>query len=153
MFCNRFDGVFWSKWLLKFINKFIFTGKKYLVEKIIYLSFFYIKKNLNSSAIFFFFEVLERIKPIVGLKFYTLKKRKLKRITAVPYIVSISLQYKKAIFWLVNAIKLRKEKEWFLKIFQEFYDILLNKTGHSFLKKKEFYRYVILFKTAKKFKW
>jgi len=150
---HSLDGVFWSKWLTKFFNKFCFTGKFFLVEKTIYLSFFYIKKNLNSSALFFFFEVLEKIKPMIGLKLYTLKKRKIQRAAAVPYVVNFTLQYKKAIFWIVNSIKLRKEKTGFLRVFQEFHDILLNKTGNSFLKKKEFYQNVVLFKSAKKFKW
>jgi ribosomal protein S7 len=127
-------------------------GKKNLMEKILYFSFFLLKKKLSGCAVFFFFEALEKVKPVVGLKLYTLKKRKIQRTTAVPYIASLSLQYKKAIFWLMSAIKIRKEKKWSSKLFQEFYDIILNKTGNSFLKKKEFYKYVILFKTTKKFK-
>jgi ribosomal protein S7 len=73
-------------------------GKKFLFEKILYFSFFLLKKKLSGCAIFFFFEVLEKIKPIVGIKLYKFQKRKIKRITAVPYIVRASLQYKKAIF-------------------------------------------------------
>jgi ribosomal protein S7 len=48
---------------------------------------------------------------------------------------------------------MRKEKKWSLKLFQEFYDIIFNQTGKAFLKKKETYKYAVLFKTAKKFKW
>lgn len=128
-------------------------GKKYLVEKIIYLYMYFIKKKLSGSGIFFFFESLEKVKPTIGLKFYVLKKKKVQRMTAIPYIATVVLQYKKAIFWLMNAIQIRKEKKWCFKVFQEFYDILLNKSGASLLKKKEFYKYVILFKTTKKFKW
>lgn len=127
-------------------------GKKFLFEKILYFSFFLIKKKLSGCPFFFFFEVLEKIKPIIGLKLYTLKKKKLERVTATPYILRVSLQYKKAMFWLVNAIKMRKEKTWDRKLFHEFCETILNKNGNAILKKKDFYKYVILFKTTKKFK-
>lgn len=128
-------------------------GKKFLFEKMLYFSFFLIKKRLSGCAFFFFFEILEKIKPMIGLKLYLVQKKKIQRTIAIPYILRISLQYKKAMFWLSNAIKIRKEKKWSLKLFHEFYDIILNKMGNAFLKKKDFYKYVILFKTTKKFKW
>ena len=153
MLYNSLEGIFWSKWLLKFINMFFFMGKKFLFEKVLYISFFLLKKKLSSCPIFIFFEVLEKIKPMVGLKLYILKKRKIERMTAIPYIINISLQYKKAIFWLVNSIKIRKEKVLYKKLYYEFYNIIVNNTSDSFLKKKEFYKYVLLFKINKKFKW
>ena len=67
------DGVFWSKGLLYCINIFISDGRIFLAENFLYSSFFFIKKTLNSSGIFFFLDVLEKIKPIVGLKLYILK--------------------------------------------------------------------------------
>lgn len=67
-------------------------------EQKIYLSFFLIKKKLNICPLFFFFEVLEKIKPIVGLKIYKKKNRKLNKISAGSYILEVSAQYKKAIF-------------------------------------------------------
>ena len=147
------DGVFWSKGLLYCINIFISDGRIFLAENFLYSSFFFIKKTLNSSGIFFFLDVLEKIKHIVGLKLYILKKKKIQRTIAMPYLTSNLLQYKKATLWFVNSVKLRKEKKCFLKIVNELYDVLLNKTGNSFLTKKGFYASIILCKKVKKFKW
>jgi len=55
MIFNNLEGVFWSKWLLKFINRCFFMGKKFLFEKMLYFSFFLLKKKLSGSAFFFFF--------------------------------------------------------------------------------------------------
>jgi hypothetical protein len=59
-----------------------------------------LKSKLNCCPIFFLFEALEKIKPIVGLKIYKKKHKKKKMIktTAIPFFLTISLQYKKAIF-------------------------------------------------------
>ncbi len=153
LFSQLSDGVYRSTGLLYFINTFSSEGKTFLAEKILYRSFFFIKKTLNSSGSFIFLGAVEKIKPIVGLKLYTLKKRKLQRVIAMPYLTSNSIQYKKAMFWFVKAIKLRKEKKCFLKIVNEFYDVLVNNTGISLLTKKGFYSSIVLCKKVKTFKW
>ena len=129
------------------------TGKKFYIEKIIYFSFYELKKKLQYCSLFFFFEALEKIKPSIGLKIYKLGKGKRKKINIFPYILNKSAQYKKSIYWLAKAIKLRKENTLCLKICLEFYDINFNNSGNSLKKKKEYYKYVIMFKAIKKFKW
>jgi hypothetical protein len=42
--------------------------------------------------------VLERLKPGIGLKIYTQKKRKVVKTTAAPYIITPTHAYKKAVF-------------------------------------------------------
>jgi ribosomal protein S7 len=53
---------------------------------------------------------------------------------------------------LVKSIKIRKEKNLFLKINNELYDTF-NSTGNSLKKKGDYYKNISLFKTIKKFKW
>jgi ribosomal protein S7 len=43
-------------------------GKKNIIEKILYYSFFLMKKKLRFYPLFIFFEVLEKIKISIGLK-------------------------------------------------------------------------------------
>lgn len=149
------DGYYSSKWLSKFISKMSSKGKKYIIEKILYYSFFLIKKKLKFYPLFIYFEVLEKIKISVGLKLNKSKWKNSKNtaVKAFPYLLNISAQYKKSILWLTQAIKLRLEKNLSLKIYSEFYDILFNFSGNTLKKKKDYYKYVILFKTVKKFKW
>lgn len=145
------EGTFRSKWFSKLINHWFFSGLNYKAEKIFYLSFYLLKNKLKCCPIFFLFEALEKIKPIIGLKFY--KKKKKIKITAIPFFLTLALQYKKAIFWLSKAIQLRFEKKLISKISNELYAINILNRGESLKKKKECYKYAIMFKTVKRFKW
>lgn len=149
------EGTFSSKWFSKLINHWFFSGLNYKAEKLFYLSFYFLKNKLNCCPIFFFFEALEKIKPTIGLKLYKKKhkKKKIVKITAIPFYLTLSLQYKKAIFWLSKAIQLRFEKKLISKIANELYAINVLNTGESLKKKKECYKYAVMFKTAKRYKW
>jgi ribosomal protein S7 len=147
------EGVFQSKWLSKFINKLTLFGKTGKIERLVYLTFFFIKKELSICPMFFFFEVLEKVRPVIGLKIYKKKGRKVTTKTAMPIKLNTTAQYKKAIFWLRLSISVKEEKQLVSKIFQEFYDTLILDAGNSLKKKKTYYKYAVLFKATRKFKW
>lgn len=92
------DGIYQSKWLSKFINLISFAGGQEVNEKLVYSVFFFLKKKIKSCPLLFFFEVLEKIKPIVGLKIYVGHNKKSNKPSAISYILEISLRYKKAIY-------------------------------------------------------
>jgi len=73
-------------------------GYKSKFEKFLYKSFFDLKKNYVFSAVFLFFEVLEKLKPAVGLKLYTQGNSKKKRIKACPTLLTFNSKYNKAIY-------------------------------------------------------
>ena len=73
-------------------------------------------------------------------------------VTGTPYILEVSLRYKKAIFWLARALEMRGSHIFYIKIFQEFYDILCLNSSLTLTKKKEHYGYGVFYKRAKKFK-
>jgi ribosomal protein S7 len=110
---------------------------------------------LNCCPIFFFFEVLEKIKPSIGLKFYKKKhkKKKFTKVTATPLFLTLSAQYRKAIYWLSKSIKVRHEKKLILKIVNELYGINFLNVGESLKKKTEYYKFGVMFKVTKRFKW
>jgi ribosomal protein S7 len=91
------EGIFFSKLLSRLVNKLCFKGKKFYIERVLYYTFFLLKKKLKYYALFIFFEVLEKIKPSVGLKIYKYKRGKKTKINAFPYLLNNSLQYKKSI--------------------------------------------------------
>jgi ribosomal protein S7 len=70
----------------------------------------------------------------------------------VPFILDNLAQYKKSIYWLVKAIKLRKEFFLTDKVIKEFYDIIFYNKGDSLKKKKNYYRYAVIFKSGTKYK-
>lgn len=152
---NYLEGRFRSQWFSKFINHWLFLGVTYKIEKLFYLSFFLLKNKLNCCPLFFFFEALENIKPSVSLRFYKKKhkKKKLVKITAIPIFLTLSFQYRKAIFWLSKAIQLRHEKKIVSKILNELYTINVLNLGESLKKKTEYYKFSVMFKMVKRFKW
>ncbi len=152
---NYIEGTFRSKWFSKFINHWFFSGVNFQTEKLFYLSFFFLKSKLNCCPIFFFFEALEKIKPFIGLKLYKKKhkKKKIVKITAIPFFLTLPLQYKKAIFWLSKSTQLRFEFFLIHKVANELYSINILNSGESLKKKMESYKYAVMFKTTKRFKW
>ena len=147
------DAIFQSRWLSKFISCLFFTGKKWKAEKMIYFSFFCLKYFFIINMLYLFLEILECLKPWIGIKIYHTLKGKRKKIQAYPIILTINTQYKKAIYWLLSSIKLRQELNFCIKINTEIKNIIFNETTNSFKKKKEYYNYAILFKSTQKFKW
>lgn len=146
------EGFFRSKWLSKFINCFLFCGKQQHVESLIYMSFLYIKKHHNTRPLFIYFEALERIKPVLGLRVFQQKNRKLNRHLIVPYFLKESLRYKKAISWVVRSLKSQRCN--ILTNVKGLLDVLFNASlSVCLLKKKECYGHALLFKKTKKFRW
>jgi len=147
------EGVFKSRWLSKFINQWSFTSEKIKIENLIYSVLFLYKRNYNFCGLSYFFQALEKIKPIVGLKIYKKSWGRKKKIRVASFILPVGLQYKKAIFWLSKSMKLRKEIHLKDKLVNELNDILCNTTSLALKKKKEHYKFAVMFKAVKKFKW
>ena len=115
---NKVDGVFKSILLSKFIKHLYTLANSSLIFKSIYTVFYILKKKLNCCPIFFFFEAIEKIRPIIGVKLSSKKKIKEIEITfASIYILRKEEQYNKAIFWLYKSVSMRKEKSLIIKIF------------------------------------
>ena len=146
------EAYFKSKWFSIFINKWFFNGKKFKIESIVYYSFFFLKKKFNINSFFLFFEILEYLKPNIGIKRISTKS-KWKNSTIYPCYLNFTSQYKKSIFWLIQGIQLRKENVFYLKIFEEFVDIIFKKVTIGVKCRMEYYNYAVLFKASRKFKW
>jgi ribosomal protein S7 len=147
------EFIFRSKWLSKFITSLNFKGEKLKIEKIIYESLFFFKKYFIVNSFFFFFESLERLKPWVGLQIYKTFKLKKKKIKAYSTNLNSSIQYKKAIFWLIRGAETRNESKFYVKICNEIQNIVFNELTYSLKKKREYYNYAIMFKSVQKYKW
>ena len=105
------------------------------------------------NILYLFLEILECLKPWIGIKLYYTLKAKRKKIQVYPIILTINIQYKKAIYWLLKSIKLRQELNFYTKIKTEIKNIIFNEITNSIIKKKEYYNYAIMFKSTQKFKW
>jgi ribosomal protein S7 len=146
------EGIFNCKWLSRFMNCWFFKGEKSKIEKLIYNSFFFLKKKFNANGLLLLFEVLEQLKPWIGLKLQRNKQKK-SQIEACPIILTSNIQYKKAIYWLIRSVQLRKEANFSNKMTNEITAIIFGEITNSLKKKKEYYNYAVLFKSVSRFKW
>jgi len=70
-----------------------------IVEYSIYLLFYIIKKKLNYCPLYFFFECIEQVRPIIGIRLYTQKfKKEIKILKVIPYQLKGHSRYNKAAF-------------------------------------------------------
>ena len=111
------------------------------------------KRYFNINSLFFFCEALEFLKPWIGLQLRHTVKLNKKKIQVHPIILSLKVQYKKAIYWLVKSIQLRKEVYFFTRMGNEIKSIVFNEVTQSLKKKKDYYNYAVMFKSSRKFKW
>ena len=146
------ENVYLSKLILKFINILIFVTLKTKMEKFLYFSFFYWKKLLNTIPLFYFFETLLKIRPVIGFYIYIIKINKKNKIKIKPYFMTFTARLQKAIYWLSRSIKIEKEKLSF-NIINEFYNIVFFNRSNALLQKMKFYKTILLFKTSKRYKW
>lgn len=152
MINNKVESVYFSKIFIKFLNSFIFFTLKLKIEKNIFFSFFYWKKQLNTICIFYLFESLFKIRPLIGFYIYIIKKKKKKKIKIKPYFLTFWARWQKAIYWLSRSIKIQVENFCF-NIINEFYNIIFFDHSNALLQKIKYYKTILLFKTSKHYKW
>lgn len=117
----KLDSLYQSFWYSKFSNKFMLQGKKHVIEKILYLTFFKIKMHLKRSPLTLMFILLMRIKPLLG----KIPKRLGTEWKTVPTPLNPKEQLIIALKWLVLQIKTEGEKNFanrVYKVFVKFFD-------------------------------
>ena len=111
------DPVFNSYLFNKFICKFVKDGKKLKIQKKMYKLF---SKKDKMIPINLFFQVIERVRP--GL--INVPVRFGKNIERVPMAITESKSFRKAIFYISQAVNDRKYDHILEeKIFNEFFDM------------------------------
>ena len=154
MLKNKKDYIYNSKILSKFLNTLIFLNLKTKIEKLLILSFFYWKKQLNTVPVFYFFEALLKLRPIISFYIFIVIKKKKKKIKIKPHFMNFWSRWQKAIYWLTRSIKLNKEKIKFtFNLINEIFNIIFFEKSHSLIQKTKYYKTILLFKTTKNYLW
>lgn len=154
MYLTKKNNIFFSKLISKLINNLIYNNLKKKIENLIYLSFFYWKKYLGTSPIYFFFESVLKLRPLVGFYIYVAKKKKKKRIKIKPYFMNFKNRWLKAIFWFSRSLKIDMGRQNLpVNIINEIFSIIFLEKGHSLKQKAKYYKTILSFKTSKNFKW
>jgi ribosomal protein S7 len=137
-----------STWFTKLLNWLQVSGKKFNVEKNMYLSLNRLKKDHNLLAIYIFFETIEIIRP--GFQIISIKKG------AQTYKVPIPLkgykQYNTAIKWLARLINVKSKRSLEESYFSEFLNIL-NEESLLFKNSEDFKNTLLFNRTYLHFRW
>lgn len=153
-FIIKHENIYMSKLLLKFINAFLFTNLKIKIEKLVYYSFFYWKKQSNNLALFYLFEALFKIRPLIGFYIYIIKTKQTKKIKIRPYFMPFEARWQKAIYWFSRSIKMENQKQSFLlTVSDELYNVTQLDKSSSLSQKIKYYKTILSFKTSKNYTW
>jgi ribosomal protein S7 len=148
------EAFFKSKLITKLINIFFFMGLKERLEKIIYFTFKFLKYKLRiKNPLLYFFECVEKLRPIIWLKKRISFLNKAKKSQYTPYCLNSNKSYCVAIHWLYFGIILQKKIILLKKIFNEIVNINVFNTGITLQKKYEHYYLCVQFKHTKNFRW
>jgi len=143
-----------SKLLLKFLNTLIFLNFKLKMEKLLTFSFFYWKKQLNTTPIFYFFEAILKLRPVMGFYVFIITKKKKKKIKIKPHFMNFWTRWQKAIYWLTRSIKMDTQKINFaFNLINELYNITFLEKSNALRQKSKYYKTILLFKTTKNYQW
>ena len=125
------DPVYKSTIIPKLINSIMYDGKKTVAEKIIYEAIDKIKTKSKDEPLNVFNEAINNIKPTVEVRS--------RRVGGATYQVPVEVKSKRsqalALRWLIDASRLRKDKNMSDKLFNEIFDAYQNRG--SAIKKKE----------------
>lgn len=154
MLKTKIDYLYMSQLFLKFLNTLIFFNLKLKMEKLIYLSFFYWKKKYKTTPLFFFFQALLSVRPLIGFYLYIIKKKQKKTIKIKPYYMSFLGRWQKAIYWFTRIFKIEHTKKGLSHIIlYEIYNITYNNLSPILKQKIKFYQTILFFKSTKNYKW
>ncbi len=112
------DPVYGSKLASKFINSFMWQGKKATAQRIFYRALEQIKRRMgeNTNVIEVFEQAIENVKPTVEVRS--------RRVGGATYQVPMQVNPKRkqslAIRWVINAARAKKGKPMEFKLADEF---------------------------------
>lgn len=112
----------------KFVNHFVLSGKKLVLEKIISKVFFRLSKEFNIPVSYILLYFFKRLKTYVEVK----KLKKGRRTFLVPIALKRHRRTFLPLCWLSEAVLLNKSRiSFFEKLYSEMYKICSNQNCHT----------------------
>ena len=145
---NIVDPKYKSVIIPKLINSLMYDGKKTIAEKIVYDAIDKIKSKSKDEPITVFNQAIINIKPTVEVRS--------RRVGGATYQVPVEVKRKRAqaraIRWLVESARKRKDKHMADKIFNELYDAY-EKKGAAVKKREDVHKMAESNKAFAHFRW
>ena len=142
------DSKYGSLVLAKFINFFMYEGKKTTAEKIIYLALDRIKEKTKEDPMKIFNEAINNIRPNLEVRS--------RRVGGATYQVPVEVKTNRsqtlAMRWLLDATRKRKNKTMSEKLINELMDAY-QKKGSAIKKREDTHRMAESNKAFAHFRW
>lgn len=150
-----FDTVYQNFLIFYLLQSLMRIGKKVIHEKFFFEALLLLKLKLKINPFLIVFEIIEKNKPILDIKFKKKKYKNKINLTVIPIYLNQYAQYKKILKWLkLNLIFLATKKKIVYKFFLEILNLYLFKENNFVFKKKyELYKYIIINKFNKHYRW
>jgi hypothetical protein len=144
---------FCSSLYFKFLNNWIFLSIRFKMERFGNEILFIWKKRLNFGFLFFFFESLLRLKPIIGYHIFIINRNRKKLIKIHPYLLNEIVRWRRSIIWFCRSVRLSAEGSFIDKILAEVYNITFLNKSNALLYKIKHYTIISNHKTSKNYLW
>ena len=149
-----FEILYQNFLLVYFLQLLVQKGKKMFYEKKILQALLLIKLKLKLNPFLIFFEVLEKTKPSLDIKFKKKVHKANKILIPIPICLNQYQQYIKILRWFkLNLIFLMNKNIIIYKFFEKILNLYLYKENFIFQKKNEIYKHVIINKFNKHYRW
>lgn len=147
---GKYDAIYESFWLSKFINNFSSHGKKLRIENMVYSSFYKNQILFKVSIIFLFFEIIELMKSALDL---VLAKKNIDANKIIyPKPLQFLNQYKKKLKIIASTINHRQEFGFNLKLKIELLSVISKKSS-LYLKKENIEKLSVKNRSLKYYRW
>jgi len=137
-----------------FINKLIVNIIRCKLDRFLNFTIFYWKKYSNLQFLFFLYEGVLKLRPIIGAYVFIIKRNRMKKKKYIlPYVLNKERRIKRALSWLISSIRFRKEHLLLQRVTVELYSLNILSTGKALIYKKAYYKSIIVYKIGKNYLW
>jgi ribosomal protein S7 len=126
------DILYNSMWFTKLIKILMVNGKKKTIQKYIYSSFFFFKKEKNLKSFFLFIEFLDLLKPL----FRIINIRRGRNFYPIPIPINLHKQFNYSIKIFKIGLLKKPESNLILKLNSEIDFLLKNRIDLNKVKNK-----------------
>jgi hypothetical protein len=149
-----FEVVYGSLLIFNLRNVFQKHGESFFPEKMLYRSFFLLMIKFRENPYLLIFEVLEKIRPFLFVKFKFKQAINKDKLVAVVVRINSLNQYKCILKWLrLLFLVIISDKKGSIKLFNEFINIYIYNTSFLLTKKHEMYQCFFLNKFNIHYRW
>ena len=149
------DPLFFSYIVSKLIKCLTRKGINEPFENYFYFLIKIFKNKFKlQNTVFFLFELIELIRPLLGLKrLSNTRQKNTVQNKYLPFILNTYQSYNLALKWLLTSAFLEVSNNFMLSLYKQIIIGLFSKEGYIFLKQKQYYSLITKYRYNKYYRW